>query len=108
MDKNYPVIIIGAGLAGLSAVYHLKRDYILLEREDRVGGLCRTNWINGFGFDLSIHILYSKDPYAADLIRNKLLKGNFTEQVRGSWIYTNGIYNMDDSILSEKLAAERL
>ena len=37
------ILIVGAGLAGLSAAYHLRGlRYKLLERERRVGGLCRS------------------------------------------------------------------
>lgn len=92
MQKNQRVIIIGAGLAGLSAAYHKKSDYLLLERNNRVGGLCRTENYNGFLFDHSIHILYSRDPYATDLIQNVLLKGNLHVQLRESYVYSHGVY----------------
>jgi protoporphyrinogen oxidase len=85
-------IIIGAGLAGLSAAYHLGDDYLILEKENRVGGLCRTEFIDGFGFDYAIHILYSSDPYATELIQNKLLKDNLIVQPRSSWIFSKGTY----------------
>ena len=33
------VVILGAGLAGLTAAYHLRdRDIVVLESSDRVGG----------------------------------------------------------------------
>ena len=86
--------IIGAGLAGLSAAYHLKDNYIILEKENRIGGLCRTEFIDGFGFDYAIHILYSSDPYATDLIQSKLLKDNLIIQPRSSWIYSKGVYTL--------------
>ena len=70
------ICILGAGLAGLSAAYHLKDSYIVLEKENAVGGLCRTEFIDGFGFDYVIHILYSSNPYVANLVQNKLLKDN--------------------------------
>jgi UDP-galactopyranose mutase len=85
------ICIIGAGLAGLSAAYHLKDNYIILEKENRIGGLCRTEFIDGFRFDYAIHILYSSDPYATDLIQSKLLKDNLIIQPRSSWIYSKGI-----------------
>jgi len=31
--EEYPAIIIGAGLTGLSCAYHLGADYLLAERE---------------------------------------------------------------------------
>lgn len=92
MSENHRVIIIGAGLAGLSAAYHLQSDYLLLESDSRVGGLCRTENYDGFLFDHSIHILYSSDPYATDLIQNVLLKGHFHVQLRDSYVYSHGVY----------------
>ena len=89
---EHPTIILGAGLAGLSAAYHTKGPYRIFERENRVGGLCRTESHDGFTFDYAIHILYSSDPYATDLIRNKLLRDNFNEQDRSSWVSLQGVF----------------
>ncbi len=85
-------LILGGGLAGLSAAYHSEREYQILERESRVGGLCRTNWYNGFGFDLSIHILFTKQPELARLICEDLLKGQYHDHTRSSWVYSHGGY----------------
>lgn len=90
--KRVPTIIIGAGLTGLSAAYHLREGYVLIERGDRVGGVCRSATLEGFTFDHAIHILYTRDPYAASLITQTLLKGDYHSQQRESWIYLNGIY----------------
>ena len=87
------ILIVGAGLTGLSAAYHLQNtDYLIFEKEDRVGGLCRSEVIDGFTFDYAIHILYSKDEYASKLVKEVLLKDNFNSQIRKSWIYSKGTY----------------
>ncbi len=86
-------LILGGGLAGLSAAYHSDREYLVLEREDRVGGLCRTNWYDGFGFDLSIHILFTKQPDLAELICTDLLGGRYHDHTRSSWVYSHGGYS---------------
>ena len=89
---EHPVIILGAGLAGLSAAYHLRMPYRVFERLDRVGGLCRSEKMDGFTFDYAIHILYSSDPVATDLIQNRLLKDNLLIQNRSSWVYSKGAF----------------
>jgi protoporphyrinogen oxidase len=55
------VVIIGAGLTGLSAAYHLARrgvPAIVLEKEGQPGGACRTIEGEGFHFDLTGHLLH--------------------------------------------------
>ena len=85
-------LIVGGGLAGLSAAYHSNGDYLVLERDERIGGLCRTNWYDGFGFDLSIHILFTKRPDLAELICDELLGGRYHDHTRSSWVYSHGVY----------------
>ena len=80
------VAILGAGLAGLSAAYHLKEDYEIFEKEEKVGGLCRSIHIDDFIFDYGPHILFPKDKYVAKLIK-KLLDNNLHIQSREAWIY---------------------
>lgn len=84
-------MILGAGLAGLSAAYHLREPYDIYESSDSVGGVARSVVRDGFTFDHAIHVLYTKDPYASRLI-TELLGDNFAEHERSSWIYTNGVH----------------
>ncbi|MGH7165590.1 MAG: NAD(P)-binding protein, partial [Nitrospiraceae bacterium] len=51
------IVIVGAGLAGLSAAFHLKGvPYRLFEKEHEVGGLCRSYQLDGFTFDITGHL----------------------------------------------------
>ena len=62
------LVIIGAGVAGLSAAYHLQQrgfsNYQLFEKDSEVGGLCKSFVMDGFTFDYAAHILYTEDGYA--------------------------------------------
>lgn len=45
--EQHPVLVIGAGQAGLSVGYHLKRrgiDHVILEGADRIGDVWRNRW----------------------------------------------------------------
>jgi len=80
------VIILGAGLSGLSTAYHLKGNYEIFEQHERVGGLCRSEKAGNFIFDYGPHILFPKYKHIADLITN-LLGNNLLIQSREAWIY---------------------
>jgi UDP-galactopyranose mutase len=85
-------LIIGAGPAGLSAAYHYRGDYILVEKEERVGGLCRSVCDRGFVFDYAGHIIFTSDPYISDVLYPMLLGDNLHWQFREAWIYSKDIY----------------
>ena len=71
-------IIIGAGITGLSCGYFSKKPFIIFEKENIVGGLCRSIKEDGFIFDYSGHFLHIKDTKIKNLIEKligqKLLK----------------------------------
>jgi phytoene dehydrogenase-like protein len=53
-DQELPVIVVGAGLAGLSAALTLQEAGIrvkVLESGGRVGGRVQTDEVNGFQLD---------------------------------------------------------
>ncbi len=83
--------ILGAGLAGLSAAYHLNGEHVILEKDSRVGGLCKSVDIEGYVFDYAPHILFSRDDYVRTLYED-LLKGNLCRHLRRSYIYLGGAY----------------
>jgi len=90
------VTIAGAGIAGLSAAYHLTQhdyhDYIVFERESEVGGAARSvQSAGGFTFDYASHILYTKSKYVADLYET-LLGDNRLEMTREAWIFSKAVF----------------
>lgn len=85
-------LIVGGGPAGLSAALHLDDpDFILAEKHARTGGLCRSIVEGGFTFDYAGHIFFTNDKYVDGLFRD-VLKDNFHEQLRESWVYLYGDY----------------
>jgi protoporphyrinogen oxidase len=83
-------LILGAGLAGLSAATHLDgRDRLVVERAPEVGGLCRSIREQGFTFDYTGHLLHLRDPETAAWIRG-LLPDGFVELNRSAWIHSHG------------------
>ena len=84
-------VVIGAGPTGLSAAYHLGPQALLLERNSRVGGWCRSVEDHGFTFDMAGHIMFSHDPYVHQLYE-LLLGDNVHWQDREAWIYSKEVY----------------
>jgi len=70
------ILIIGGGLAGLSAAAALegKKDYLVAERENRPGGLAATLKKGDFHFDYSGHLLHLRWPETSKLILGALGK----------------------------------
>ncbi len=85
------VLILGAGLAGLSAAHHLGgRDALVLEREREVGGLCRSFRRNGFTFDCTGHLLHLRDPGIRQWALS-LLPGGWANLHRSAWIQSHDV-----------------
>ncbi len=83
-------VILGAGLAGMTAAYTLQRagedHWQVYERESNVGGLARTMEVDGYRFDYGPHILFTIDKEMEEIIRD-LLGDNFHAQERRAYIY---------------------
>ncbi|MFH2202549.1 MAG: FAD-dependent oxidoreductase [Elusimicrobiota bacterium] len=90
------VLILGAGLAGLSTAHHLDRlgrkgRYLIVEKENAVGGRAGSMKRDGFIFDHTGHLLHLHDPYGKRLIM-RLLRGNLALHERSNWIYSHGAF----------------
>jgi len=88
------VIILGGGLAGISLAYFLQDapdiDAIdILEKEDEIGGLCRSFQHDGITVDIGPHIFFSKDKETLDFMLD-LLGENKHELRRSNRILHKG------------------
>ena len=90
--KTGPVVIIGAGPAGLTAAYELSKNTVpslVLEQDDIVGGIARTVTHHGYRFDLGGHRFFSKVPLINE-IWEEILGAEFLTRPRLSRIYYDG------------------
>lgn len=89
------IVILGAGLTGLSTAYHLEQagctDYLIFEKESLPGGLCRSVTSDGFTFDYTGHLLHSNDAATRPLVNLCIGKDNLVTVTRSAWIESSGI-----------------
>ena len=73
MSKS--VVVVGAGLAGLTCAIYLQRSGVevtVLEASDRVGGRVKTDSVNGFRFDHGFQVI---NPNYSEIKRLDALSG---------------------------------
>lgn len=90
--KDNGCVIIGAGLAGLSAAWRLQgrgRACDVYEKEPEVGGLCRSRRAGGFTFDIDGHLLHFKNKGSFAFVSG-LLQRNLVKHRRRAWVYALG------------------
>ena len=92
------VIIIGAGLAGLSAAVHLHRQgrkVLILESTDRAGGRIKTDSHNGFLLDRGFQVLLTAYPESKSLLNYAAL--NLKKMLPGATVlYDEGQFEIAD------------
>ncbi|HWP34935.1 MAG TPA: FAD-dependent oxidoreductase, partial [Thermodesulfobacteriota bacterium] len=89
------VVILGAGLTGLSTAYHLETragapPYRLIERESDPGGLARSVDADGFVFDFTGHLLHLRDEAVKALVA-RLLPEGLERHARRAFIFSKGV-----------------
>jgi UDP-galactopyranose mutase len=85
-------VIIGAGLTGLSAAYHLKDNYALYEQDSFPGGLASSEKVKGFIFDKAGHILHFQREYIKKLL-DQIKNGSIlNKHKRLSWVFSKNTY----------------
>ncbi len=71
MEKSSSVIVVGAGLAGLSCCYYLNLagiSAILIEKESHIGGRVSSEQIDGYTFDRGFQVLTTSYPEAQRIL----------------------------------------
>lgn len=90
-QKTLPVVVIGAGPAGLTAAYELQKRStghrpLVFEASDMVGGIARTETSNGYRFDIGGHRFFTKVREVEDMW-HEILGDDFITVQRLSRIY---------------------
>ena len=79
MSIKNRIIILGAGIAGISAAYHAKKnpkntEVIIFEKTDDWGGLCGGFYVQSpqgkFWFDNAVHFSFASEKYVQEVFHN--------------------------------------
>ena len=89
VHRKHPIAVIGAGPAGLAAAHRLiqlGQQPLLIEKEDKPGGLSRTEFYKSYLFDIGGHRFFTKLPSIQALWQG-MLGQDFIEVSRKSRIF---------------------
>lgn len=78
MDKNVKYLIIGAGISGLTFANYAQGDYLIIEKEDEVGGYCRTIRKKDYVWDYAGHFFH----FNTDEFKKKFLDSVDPDEIK--------------------------
>lgn len=104
IDQKKRVVIVGAGVSGLSAAQYLKDHNckaVLLEAQSEIGGRIKTDTIHGLAYDLGASWIHGKD-------NNPIV--NLAKSAGASTYVTDDfsikVYDINGSVYSSQLLKE--
>ena len=83
-------LIIGAGVSGLSFANHVN-DYLIVEKENEIGGYCRTIKSGEYVWDYAGHFFHFNNEIYKNLFLKSLKKEDIVFQEKCTKIYYNGL-----------------
>lgn len=104
------ITILGAGIAGLSAAYQVKKnnmEAVVYDKNEAYGGLCRSFTIDGFTFDTFAHVNFSTDPYVISMLEEKtdylIHRPEAVNYYHGFWVRNPAQNNLIDLPVEERI-----
>lgn len=88
------VLIVGGGISGLAAAGFLRDafDCTLIERDNELGGYCRTIARNGFVWDYSGHFFHFRNQWVSDYVYKRIDSNDILRVKKISSVCLNGSY----------------
>jgi oxygen-dependent protoporphyrinogen oxidase len=90
------VVIVGGGITGLSAAYELEKrniNYLLVEKENRLGGVIKTERKGDFIFEGGPDCFVSFKPWVEELAKELEIEDELIctkEENKGTYVYSRG------------------
>lgn len=91
--ESVRTLIVGAGISGLATAAALNHeDYLVLERDEEIGGYCKTIRKDGFVWDYSGHFFHFKHPEIEAWLRERMPEQRIRVVEKKSFIAYKGKY----------------
>lgn len=103
-------LIIGSGITGLSyAAFCGHSDYLILEKDDKIGGYCKTTCRNGYVWDYSGHFFHFTNEEIKNYVMVSMNKNDLVEIIKETYIkYKNKLIDYPFQKNIHQLAKEEL
>jgi protoporphyrinogen/coproporphyrinogen III oxidase len=93
VSSNRKTVIIGGGISGLTAAHYTAGEAVIIEAAPRLGGILRTEHVQGCVVEQGADSWLTSKPWAAELARDLGLADQLTgsnDAARGTFIWKKG------------------
>ncbi|OCH18562.1 protoporphyrinogen/coproporphyrinogen oxidase [Aliivibrio logei] len=81
-------LIVGGGVSGLAFANFVKSDdYLILEKENELGGFCRTIYQDGFVWDFAGHFFHFATDTLKDFFKKKIDPSELVERTKETKVF---------------------
>lgn len=80
-------LILGAGISGLTFASYCSDDYLIIEKENSVGGYCKTHYNKDFVWDYAGHFFHFKTEEFKKKFIESLDQNDYVTQNKKTFIY---------------------
>jgi protoporphyrinogen oxidase len=113
--KKIEFLILGSGIAGLSASFHVGHNRcLILEKQEHAFGTLFSEKLNGFTWDKGPHVSFTKSVYVQELFKESV-EGLYVEKevkvgnyFKGHWLdhpVQSNLYQVPEPLRSECVAS---
>lgn len=85
--KSVKYLIAGAGISGLVFAKYVENNYLIVEKENEIGGYCKTIKRNGYVWDYAGHFFHFKTDEMKNLFENSMKNEEIVSQNKNTKIY---------------------